>query len=275
MEDKDAPKRFHDDDAVNSLLNVLNDKASFYRLACGILTGKFDDNFAGWKMKTASTINHELTADLPDVEPIVEWMFTNATTNDLFLFQDVLNDLMAKLLSEMFGRYAEKDVRGMLPEGFGLLELSECRKDLVNVLNGTLTMAKNGMLPAIMAEPATLEALPAVKKRKRFGETGWVWDFPDAPNPEKTANGPVTVVPGTNNFRAHNTTVKFVINGEIPSDHPEKLGEAVDKYFPGKSTQDVGRLFENWHTNYCGDGTTEPAKVLARDDRKVYFTIVG
>lgn len=261
------------DPAITAGLKILEEKAAFYRMAHGILTGKFDQKFTDWKNAERSKITAETPAELPDVEPILEWVYTKATTAELFLMQDKLNGLMAKVLAEIFGRYCEKDVRGSLPEGFDLVALGELRKDLVNTLNGTLQMGKSGMLPAVFADPATLEALESVGKRRKFGDS-WQWDLPDAPSPEKSANGPVLVT-GTNNFRAHNTTVKFVIDGQIPSDHPGKLGEAVDKYFPGMTTQDVGRLFEGWHSDWCGEGANKPIKALRRDNREIYFTIVG
>lgn len=265
--------QFHEDPAVDRGLTVINDKAAFYRLAHGILTGKFDENFAQWKSSQAIDRTPEAMKSLPDVAPIMEWMFTNATVNDLFLMQDRLNDLMTTLLTELFGRYAEKDVRGSLPDGFGLQELSDCRKDLINVLNGTLLMAKNGMLNPVMADPAIMEALPEVHKRKPFGD-GLVWDFPDAPSPDKGKSGTVTVTPGTSNYRAHNTTVRIVIDGTIPADHPAKLGDACAFYFD-KTPQDTGRLFEGWHSDYCSTGDKAPAKVIERNGHRYYFTIVG
>lgn len=264
---------FHEDPAVEQGLVTINDKAAFYRLAHGILTGKFDQDFAAWKQAERSKVDETAVENLPDFTDLLEWVFTSATTNDLFLFQDRLNELVKTVLAELFGRYAEKDVRGMLPAGYGLAELGETRKDLINVLNGTLLMAKNGMLNPVMADPKTLEALPNVKKRKPFGD-GLVWDFPDAPSPEKTNNGPVTVTPGTSNYRAHNTTTKIVVNGELPTDHPAKLGDACEKYFE-KNPQDVGRLFEGWHSDYCQTDKEPPAKVIERNGVRYWFTIVG
>lgn len=260
------------DEIIAAGLKVLEDKAAYYRLCHGIITGKFDQDFTDWKTEQRSKVDETVVGTLPDVEPIVEFIFTEATTNDLFLLQDKLNAIMAQLLTELFGRYAEKDVRGALPDGFGLVELGEMRKDLVNTLNSTLQMGRTGMLPEVFGDPATLEALKSVGKRRKFGD-GFQWDLPDAPSPEKTGNGPVTVTPGTNNYRAHNTTVKLVVDGVLCD--AGNLGAQCKLLFPNLSVQDVGRLFEGWHSDWCGDGTKPPQKVLKRDNREVYFTIVG
>jgi hypothetical protein len=100
------------------------------------------------------------------------------------------------------------------------------------------------------------------------------WNFPNAPSDDEGGEVKVSRAEGTNNFRAHNTTVKFVVDGVL-QEHPT-LGIGIAAIFgKDKSTKDIGKLFEEWHSDYCGEGATPPKKICARDGRKIYWTIVG
>lgn len=254
-------EEFHDDPVINGGLTKLENKAAFYHLAHQILTGKFDQNFAQWK--SAQTIDEKSEEVLPDLTEIRDWMFVDATTNGLLLFQRKLNDLMTELLSELFGRYAEKDVRGQVPAD---TDLGEVRADLVKVLNGTVTMIEAGILEGMTVKMIT--DLPTIKKFGGRRDDG-TWIIPNAPS-EKGSEVTVTNV---GSLRSHNTQVKFVVDGVLFE--CATLGEASHKIFGVKKPAEISEKFENWSPDYFAVGDEDPKKCVLHDGKKIWLTKVG
>lgn len=263
--DQQTDDFYHEDPATNTGLRKLQERAHFYRFAHAVLTGKFDENFAEWLSKRTVETG-KLPADeveTPDLTDVMEWMFTTASVHQLIQLRKKLNELQTVLTAELFGRYSEKNVRGQVPAD---TNLAEVRAALIKNLDAHKQLINDGMMDYMTVQ--MIEALPAVGNRRADG----TWNFPNAPA-DKDENEVKTVRPaGTNNFRAHNTTVKLVVDGEI-QEHPT-LGLACAKIFE-LSPQDVGKLFEGWHDDYYGDGENEPKKIYHRDERKIFWTTVG
>jgi len=252
---------YHEDPSVNSGLKKLEEKAAFYHLAHHILTGKFDQNFSEWK--SAQTIDEKSDEKLPDLTNVREWMFTSATTNGLLLFQRKLNELMTELLSELFGRYAEKGVRGQIPAD---TDLSDVRKNLVKILDGTVTMIEQGMIDVMTVD--MILALPTIKK---FGgrRADGTWVIPNAPS-DKSAELTTTNVGA---LRSHNTNVKFVIDGTLLE--KSTLGEACAEVFGVKKPAEVAEKFDNWSPDFFSAGKDEPKKCVLVNGRKVWLTKIS
>lgn len=251
---------YHEDPVINGGLAKLESKAAFYNLAHQILTGKFDQNFAEWK--SAQSIDEKSEEVLPDLSDIQEWLFTEATTNGLLLFQRKLNDLMTVLLAELFGRYAKKNVRGQVPAD---TDLGEVRADLVKTLNGVVTMIEAGILEG-MTVKMVLD-LPTIKKFGGRREDG-TWIIPNAPTDK---SGEVTVTTGA--LRAHNTNVKFVVDGVLFE--RATLGIAVKELFGVEKPAEIAEKFDNWSADYFAVGAEEPKKAILHNGRKVWLTKVG
>lgn len=254
------------DPAVESIRQVIYRKAAYYRLAVSVLTGRFDKSFTEW-LENPTGVDMGIVENVPSIEEMVEWMHIDASLASLLDFKSAISKLQSELHLAIFGKYAAKNVRGKIYHK--LEDLKGLREELKNVLDGTLTMAKSvPMLSAIT--PELLESIPEVGKRKPFGES-LVWNFPDAPNPEKTNTDKAAAAAGTN-LRKHNTNVKFVVDGKLPeSDLTVPLGDLCGKYFD-KSTQEVGKTFGGWAKEYFAEDGKEPQKAVERNGRRFWLT---
>jgi hypothetical protein len=170
---------------------------------------------------------------------------------------------MTVLLSELFGRYAQKNVRGQIPAD---TDLGEVRATLVKVLNGTVTMIEQGVIEKMTVK--MILDLPTIKKFGGRREDG-TWIIPNAPA-EKSAEVTVTNVGA---LRAHNTNVKFVVNGALFE--CATLGEAAFKLFGVKKPAEIAEKFDNWHSDYFAVGDEEPKKAVLHENRKIWLTKVG
>lgn len=271
--EEDEPTWLYSEDPASEIaLGKLNEAVAFYRFAHAVITGKFDQNFSEWTQAEQSKVPNDAKVDhLPNLVPLKEWMFADATVQDLFLFRKALTQLQQALTVELFSNYSKKNVRGQIPADFNL---SDARKSLVETLTSWEKLIRGTMAPL----PITIEqieALPAMRdnEEKKARRSDGNWNLPNAPSDE-SAEVKTSQKEGTNNFRAHNTTVKFVVDGKLHE--AATLGTGIAEVFgKDKSTKDIGALFESWHTDYSGDGKNEPKKILARDGRKIYWTIVG
>lgn len=257
--------KFSPNPAVESIMTTVDEQAAYYRLAVGILTGKFDQNYAEWK--TAQKVDSNETLALPNTDALVEWMHIDANLSELLEFRTVVDKLSTELNLAIFGYYAEKNVRGAIHHK--LEDLHALRKALIIMLDGTInTCANVPILQEVTLE--VIESIPSVGKQKPFGD-GKVWNFPDAPSPEKTLTDKAAATHGTN-LRKHNSNVKFVVDGVFPEeDTTILLGDLCAKYFD-KNTQQVRQMFDGWSKEYFSDGESEPEKAVMRNGVKYWLT---
>lgn len=258
--------KFSSNPAAESILVTINEQAEYYRLAVGILTGKFDQNYAEWK--TAQKIDKTDRMELPDTSALVEWMHIDANLSELLAFREVMDKLSTELNLAIFGYYAEKNVRGAIHHK--LEDLKDLRKALIVMLDGTITTCANVPFLKDHVTLEVIESIPSVGKQKPFGD-GKVWNFPDAPTVETTATDKAAAAHGTN-LRKHNSNVKFVVDGVFhDEDTAILLGDLCEKYF-SKNTQQVRQMFDGWSKEYFSDGEKEPAKAVIRDGVKYWLT---
>jgi hypothetical protein len=258
--------QFHEDAVINAGLAKLEAKAAFYKLAQGVISGKFDTDFTTWK--NDQTINAEEVKSVPETANLVEWCHIDANLSELLTFKRSVETLMTEVNLAIFGHYAKKNVRGQVPAD---TDLGAVRADLVKVLNGTVTMIEAGIIDGMTVE--MILNLPSLKSMaKDMGapsprRTDGTWVLPNAGSNGDSTNAPV------GNLRAHNTQVKFVVDGILYE--CSTLGEACAKLFGAKKPAEVAKLFDDWNGDYFAVGAEEPKKAVVRDGRKIWLTKVG
>jgi hypothetical protein len=126
------------------------------------------------------------------------------------------------------------------------------------------------MIEAGMIEGMTIRMILDLPTIKKFGgrRDDGTWIIPNAPT-DKSAE--VTVSTGA--LRAHNTNVKFVVDGALFE--RATLGIAVKDLFGVEKPAEIADKFDNWSSDYFAVGAEEPKKAILHNGRKIWLTKVG
>lgn len=267
---------FHTDPVINLGLRNLEAKLAFYALAHGVITGKFDENYSDW-LKRQKITEDIGDLKLPDVMPIIEWAHIDASLSELLAFKIVVDKVMTEVNLAIFGKYAQKNVRGTVPAD---TDLTALRKEVVKLLDGTMTMIDGGIIEnpmtGVKMTVADVLKLPTLVKWAKNAQASsprradGTWIIPNAPSQEKNGDAPSAP---TGNLRSHNSQVKFVVNGALFE--CATLGEACAKLFGAKKPAEVAGRFEDWNSDYFAVGDEKPKKMVRDGDRDIWLTKVG
>jgi hypothetical protein len=220
---------------------------------------KANKDFSAWKKEIKPAT---LTADTSDFDEIID--NPDSTKEELLGVIRLLDKLRTDAENTLQSKYAlgRVSARPVL-ESKPSVDLDAERKKIVSFLNSLEQQAKDGVWDGLTTD--RLYSAPNVKRKERqiknSTEKSMTWDIPMAPRQ------------GSNTWtgvRSNNSTMKLVIDGEVPEGHPFWIGEAV-REFLGMSTRQfrilAGEIFEN--NDYIFDWTDEDGVSHKIGQRKV------
>lgn len=213
---------FHDDPVVDRLLTSVNDALSEYRSAHERFTAGADDvNFTKW---SGALVANDYEGE--ELDAAGEWMDA-ASAEDLAGFIPVLSELLTAAKSALRGHYYAKHDRA---DAALDVDLEAMRKKAKNTYDTTVAMAELGTFPGLTVD--LIRELPSVTfgTRKVKGSTtltNEILDLPRAPSKDKKA---------WTGVRSTNSKLRIVIDGVVPTNHPEHFGDALKLYGLGSVT---------------------------------------
>lgn len=237
---------FHDDPMVDRILTDVNTKLGLYAATHKALTESENDvNFSAWK--SAITAEEYSSPEYTALLDSTDDMSAEAITGMI----DELQELLTVAKARQKNLYYAKSDR---TEPDSDVDLSAMRETAKKTLNAAIMMAETGTFDGLTVD--IIKSLPNVKSKKRqvknSKDTYDVWDLPKAPNNER---------PKWSGVRSNNSKMKFVLNGEIPADHPDLFGDACSKYF-GMDPKGTSKLFDDWKNRNKKDIYTREVSAL-------------
>jgi len=204
---------FHDDPVVDHILNSVNLALGEYRSEHERITGVEDVKLSEW----VESLNAE-EYDGDALELALDFI-DSATAEQLAGFIPVLSELLTSAKQAQRKFYFQKQDRA----DTGDVDLEAMRDKAKKSYDNAISMAELGTFPGLTVD--LIRALPNVifttRKVKNSEMTNEILDLPRAPSKDKKAWSGV---------RSTNSRLKLVIDGEVPSDHPENFGDALKRY---------------------------------------------